>query len=89
MTKRATRIDDTPPPASLPRLTREQSAIITAFTGITTVANGGIGPFHEYAEKLMGRPIFTHEFANKELNEEIKQRALEDFKAICYLEPRD
>ena len=53
----------------VPQLTREQAAIITMYTGIAA------GPFEdaqEYAEKLMGRPIYTHEFADKELCKEIR-----------------
>lgn len=40
------------------------------------------GPFadlHEYIEKLMGRPVFTHELANEKLVSEIKEKARPDF----------
>ena len=64
-----------------PRLTRRQSAILGAFTGISC------GPFeavHEYAEKKLGRPVWTHEFASKERVAELKEAAREDFLSICY-----
>lgn len=57
-------------------MTREESAIISAYTGILA------GPFdamHEYVEKIMGRPVFTHEFANRDIVEEIKDKSYEDF----------
>ena len=63
------------------RLTKEQAAIIGCFTGISC------GPFsymHEVAERLIGRPIFTHEFASPEIWEELKERAKDEFIAICY-----
>ena len=62
------------------RLTKEQAAILGAFTGIT------MGPFsdiHEYAEQKLGRPIFTHEFASEKLCDELKELARKDFLAIC------
>ncbi len=42
-------------------MTRRESAIIGAFTGVLC------GPFdalHEYVEEVMGRPVFTHEMGN-------------------------
>jgi hypothetical protein len=69
------------------RLTKEQAAIIGAYTGIT------LGPFsgiHEYAEKKLGRPIFTHEFASRELMDRLKEAAKDDLLSICHQEaPND
>ena len=64
------------------RLTKEQAAIIGAYTGIA------MGPFqdiHEYAERILGRAIWTHEFANPEIWEELKQEAKADLFELCYL----
>ena len=63
------------------RLTRRQAAIITAYTGITC---GPFEAFHEYAQKLLGRPVWSHEFASKELASKIKDAATEDFLSICH-----
>ena len=63
------------------RLTRRQAAIITAYTGITC---GPFEVFVEYAEKLLGRPVWSHEFASKELASKIKELAKDDFLSICY-----
>jgi hypothetical protein len=57
-------------------MTREESAIISAYTGILA------GPFeamHEYAEKLFDRSVFTHEFASARFTEELKAKARPDF----------
>ena len=43
------------------RLTKEQAAIIGLYTGICC---GPFSDIQELDEKLAGRPIFTHEFAN-------------------------
>ena len=64
-----------------PRLTRRQSAILGAFTGISC------GPFEavqQYAQEKFGRLIWTHEFAGEELTEELKGLARDDFLSICY-----
>jgi hypothetical protein len=61
------------------RLTKEQAAIIGAYTGVT------VGPFshiHEYAEKVLNRPIFTHEFASKQLMDALKNASFDDFMKV-------
>ena len=62
------------------RLTREQAAIIGAYTGICC---GPFADMHEYAEKKLGRPIWTHQFANKTLMRELAAAAKDDFVALC------
>lgn len=62
------------------KLTREQAAIIGAFTGIAA------GPFedvHSYAERKLGRSIFTHEFASQALVRELELASKSDFIAMC------
>lgn len=69
-----------PTQASVPVLTKEQAAIVGCFTGVSA------GPFsdvHELAEKLLGRPIWTHEFASSETWEELKAAAKPLFLEIC------
>jgi hypothetical protein len=71
----------------VPRLTKEQAAIIGAYTGITC---GPFGDVQEYVEKILDRPVWTHEFADKELSKEIKKKSKPDFIAMCHeREPND
>lgn len=63
------------------RLTKEQAIIITGFTGRTAC---GFSLFHEDVEKRLGRPVWTHEFANKQFSEELRDLYREDYLAICY-----
>ena len=68
------------------RLTREQGAIVSAYTGITA------GPFedmHAYAERKLGRPVWTHEFASEALMAELREAAKEDFLALCAVRADD
>lgn len=65
------------------KLTKEQAAVISAYTGYCC------GPFsdvQEYVEKILKRPVWTHEFADKRLMEEIQAAAKPDFLSICYEE---
>lgn len=62
------------------RLTREQAAVIGAYTGFMC------GPFediHATIERVMGRPVWTHEMGEKTLMEEVRQRMKQDFLALC------
>ena len=63
------------------KLTKEQAAVIGAFTGFA------IGPFsdiQEYAERVLGRPIWTHEFASESVVSELREAARDDFVAMAY-----
>ncbi len=67
--------------SNVPRLTKEQAAIIGAYTGISC---GPFGDIHEYVEKKLGRPVWTHELAQPEMWERIKEASLPDLLAICH-----
>lgn len=62
------------------RLTSEQAAIIGAFTGVLA---GPFSDMHAYVGRILGRPVFTHEFGSEAVTEEIKEAARPDFLAIC------
>ena len=57
-------------------ITEKEAAIISAHTGILF---GRFCDIHKYVEQIMGRPVFTHEFANKDMADEIKQKSKRDF----------
>ena len=59
------------------KLTKEQAIVITGFTGV--MACNSFSDFHEDVEKRLGRPVYTHEFANKELTNLVKQIYTDDF----------
>ena len=63
------------------RLTREQAAIIGAYTGFLA---GPFGDVHELAEQRLGRPIWAHEFANPDVVEQLKVAVTDDFLSSCY-----
>jgi hypothetical protein len=63
----------------LTQLTDQQGAILSAFTGKLCC---NFSDFHKYAERKLGRPIFTHEFASQKVTEEIREASREDLLAI-------
>ena len=60
------------------QLTKEQAIILTGFTGIAMVQN--TSDFHEDVERRLGRPVFTHEFADP--HGEIKEAYRADFEKL-------
>jgi hypothetical protein len=59
------------------KLTKEQAIVITGFTGV--MACKSFSDFHGDVEKLLGRPVFTHEFGNTEFSKLIKELYKSDF----------
>ena len=64
---------------TMQRLTREQAAVISAYTGFLA---GPFSDMHDYAEKLLHRPVWTHEFGSKKFSEELRQAAKDVFLSI-------
>lgn len=62
-------------------MTDEEKAIVMAHTGICMLTEDKFHIFHEYVEKLMGRPVYTHELYS--LADEIKERSKGDFIKLC------
>lgn len=61
------------------KLTKEQGIILTGFTGKLCC---NFSDFHEDVEKKLRRPVFTHELADQELWEKIKEMYREEFMKI-------
>ena len=62
-------------------MTDKEKAIVMAFTGTCMLTGDKFKIFHEYVEKLMGRPVYTHELGF--LADEIKEKARDDFIGLC------
>jgi NTP pyrophosphatase (non-canonical NTP hydrolase) len=60
-----------------------EKAIIMAYTGTCMLTGDKFEKFHEYVEELMGRPVLTHELANKKVQDEIKEKSKADFMKLC------
>lgn len=64
-------------------MTKHECAIVMAHTGICMLTGDDFGIYHEYIEKIMGRPVWTHELAIPEIAEEITEKSLNDFLELC------
>lgn len=62
-------------------MTDKEKAIIMAYTGVVMLKGDKIQIFYKYVEKIMGRPILTHEMAR--LATKIKEKSKDDFMALC------
>jgi len=57
-------------------LEKRDLAILTAYTGYMF---GDFQDFHGYAEEILGHPIFSHQFGDKQMSEKIHKLSKEDF----------
>lgn len=64
----------------VPKLTKNQAAIIGLYTGFTC---GPFSDLHEKAEAALGHAIWTHEFASKELMAELKGLVKPEYVHAC------
>lgn len=64
-------------------MTKHECAIVMAYTGACMLQGEDFGIFHKYIEKLLGGPVYTHELADIEVVEEIKEAAKPDFLRLC------
>ena len=55
-------------------MTKSEAAIVAAYTGVLI---GKFSDMHEYVERKLGHPIWTHQFP--EAREDIKKKTKEDF----------
>lgn len=62
-------------------LTKEQAIVITGFTGFSVCH---VGVFLEDLEKRIGYPVLTHQLADKDFMDEVKELYREDFVKLCY-----
>lgn len=64
---------------SVTPLTLEQGIILTGYTNVKLAP---FSDFHKDAEKRIGHPIFTHEFADPKLVEKLKELYRPDFLSL-------
>lgn len=62
-------------------MTDKEKAIVMAYTGVVMLKGDKIQIFYKYVEKIMGRPILTHEMA--QIATEIKEKSKDDFMTLC------
>lgn len=61
-------------------MTKEEKLIISAYTGYLMCDFNDV---HKFIEKILGRPVWTHELADEHVQVEIKNRLRDDFIGLC------
>lgn len=64
-------------------MTKQECAVVMAYTGTAMLQGDDFWLFYEYIEKICGRPIWTHELAQAEVQDEIQTKSRADFVKIC------
>ena len=62
-------------------MTKHEAVVIETYTGVVMLTGDDRKLIYEYAEKLLGFPIFTHEFP--EYADKLKELSKRDFVEIC------
>ena len=61
-------------------MTEKERIIVSAYTGYLMC---DFSKVHEYIEQKLGRSVWTHEFADEKLFEEIQDKCRDDFRALA------
>lgn len=64
-------------------ITDRERAVIMAYTGVAMLVGDKRSIFYGYVEEKLGRPVWTHELAYIEVQEELKDAARDDFLKLC------
>lgn len=62
-------------------MTKHEAAIVETYTGVCMLTGNDVKYAYEYAEKLLGFPIWSHEFP--EYADKLKELSKPDFVELC------
>ncbi len=60
-------------------MTKREAAIVSAYTRFLI---GEFSEMQEYAEKLMGHPVFTHMLGDETFCDKLREKSKKDFVSI-------
>ncbi len=61
-------------------MTEKEKIIVSAYTGYLMC---DFSKVHEYIQEILERPVYTHELADSNIQEEIREKSKLDFIKIC------
>ena len=64
-------------------MTLRKRVIVEAYTGYCMTTGEDRNAFNKYVAEIMGRPIFTHELADENIQNEIHDKSKADFIKLC------
>ena len=60
-----------------------ERVIVETYTGYCMTSPEEKDEVYKYMAEIMDRPVYTHELADKEIQERLREKALNDFKGLC------
>lgn len=64
-------------------MTLKERVIVEVYTGYCMTSAEERDEVYKYMALIMGRQVFTHELASKEIQEELRAKSKDDFIALC------
>lgn len=64
-------------------MTLKERIIVETMTGYCMTTGSERNELYKYMGELLGRPVFTHELCDKEVRNQLREKALPDFRALC------
>lgn len=61
-------------------MTKQEKIIVSAYTCYLMC---DFSDLHKYIEEKLGRPVWTHELANEDVHELIREKTRDDFVKLC------
>ena len=64
-------------------MTKREAVVVEMYTGICMLVGNDRKLVYQYAEELLGFPVMTHDFANTEIVNKLKELSKKEFIEIC------
>lgn len=64
-------------------MTLEERVIVETYTGYCMTRGDERDEVYKYMQKLLGRPVYTHELAQKSVMNKLHEKSKADFIELC------
>lgn len=64
-------------------MTLEERVIVETYTGYCMTSGDERDEVYTYMQKLLGRPVYTHELAQKSVMKKLHEKSKADFIELC------
>lgn len=64
-------------------MTLEERVIVETYTGYCMTSGDERNAVYKYMQKLLGRPVYTHELAQKSVVKMLQEKSKADFIELC------
>lgn len=64
-------------------MTLEERVIVETYTGYCMTSGDERNAVYKYMEKILGRPVYTHELDQKSVMNELHEKSKDDFVNLC------